>query len=294
LTPPARLILVAQLLAAALLAGVPGVVPAGEASGGELAVSLDRLGERVANYYRHAQRILATESVRIQPLASDLTGDGFGRRLVYELRLQWDETDTGAIPEPKAIRRLLLVDGRAPRPKDEPKCMDPRAVDEDPLTMLLPSKREEFSFSLGKDGKVDGRPVKTLEFRAKRPNGFKPEDATWKEDCVSISLDGFVRGRIRVDAESGDVLRFEQHLSGPVDVSPPVDRPHDGSWRVLERWDQFISYKPVTFRDPDETLMVPSSVETISILRGAGTSRVRTTQTFSAYRRFVSESRIIK
>ena len=273
------------------------MVPAGEPfASGELAASLDRLGERVATYYRHAQRILTTESVRIQPLAPDLSGDGFGRRLVYELRLQWDETDTdtGAMPEPKAIRRLLLVDGRAPRPKDEPKCMDPRAVDEDPLTMLLPSKRDEFSFSLGKDGKVDGRPVKTIEFRAKRPNRFKPEDATWKEDCVSIPLDGFVRGRIRVDAESGDVLRFEQHLSGPVDVSPPVDRPHDGSWRVLERWDQFISYKPVTFRDPDETLMVPSSIETISILRGAGTSRVRTTQTFSAYRRFVSESRIIK
>jgi len=41
-------------------------------------------------------------------------------------------------------------------------------------------------------------------------------------------------------------------------------------------------------------LMVPMSIETLSILRGGGSSRVRTTQTYSGYRRFVAESRIVK
>src|SRR5262249_2413184 len=159
-------------------------------------------------------RLLALETVHIQRLRSDLTLEGFGRRLTYELRTEWDDTEPGLAPEPKAVRRLLLVDGRAPKPKHEPQCMDPRSISEDPLIMLLPSKRHEFSFSLGQDGKVDGRPAKTIEFKSRRPKDFKPPDVTWKDDCVSIPLDGFVRGRIRVDAESGDVLRLEQHLTG--------------------------------------------------------------------------------
>jgi hypothetical protein len=50
----------------------------------------------------------------------------------------------------------------------------------------------------------------------------------------------------------------------------------------------------VTFRDPDETLMVPASIESLTIVRNAGVPRLRTTQTFSNYRRFVTGGRIVK
>jgi hypothetical protein len=295
--PILRLTLLLQLSTAVISAGAAASARSASqpAIESELAARLQRLGEQVEQYYRQAQRILATETVHIQPVGSDLSADGFGRRLIYELRTEWDETVPGATPDPKALRRLLLVDGRAPKPKDEPKCMDPNAVSDDPLTMLLPSKRDEFLFALAADARLDGRPVKTMEFRSRRTSGYKPPVATWKDDCVSIPLDGFVRGRIRIDAESGDVLRLEQFLTGPVDVNPPLKGAIDTtSWRVLERWDQVIRYKPVVFRGPDETLMVPMSIETLSILRGGGSSRVRTTQTYSGYRRFVAESRIVK
>jgi hypothetical protein len=50
----------------------------------------------------------------------------------------------------------------------------------------------------------------------------------------------------------------------------------------------------VTFSDPDETLLLPSSIETLSIVRNGGTPRMRTTQTFSGYKRFVTNSRIVQ
>jgi hypothetical protein len=287
-----RLILSGAAISA--LAATTSRLAAQPAVDGELAQRVQHLGEQVEHYYRQAQRILSTETVLIQPVSADLSAEGFGRRLIYELRTEWDETEPGTTPDPKALRRLLLVDGRAPKPKDEPKCMDPNAVSDDPLMMLLPSKREEFLFALADDARVDGRLAKTLEFRARRPNGYKPPVSTWKDDCVSIPLDGFVRGRIRIDAATGAVLRLEQHLTGPVDVNPPLKGFDTSGWRVLERWDQAIRYKPVAFQNPDETLMVPLLIETLSVLRGAGSSRVRTTQTYTGYRRFVAESRIIK
>jgi hypothetical protein len=298
LMPGSRLLLGLHVGIAVLAAAASGVSAAVRvAAEGELAQRLQRLGERVERYYRQAQRLLATETVHIQPIAADLSANGFGRRLVYEFRIEWDETAPGANPEPKALRRLLLVEGRAPKAKDEPKCMDPNAVSDDPLTMLLPANREKFSFALGNDGRVEKRPVKTVEFRVRRPNGYQTPVSTWKqskdEDCVSIPLEEFVRGRIHIDAESGDVVRLEQHLLGPVDVNPPPSPSIDtAGWRVVERWDQVISYKAVAFSNPDETLMVPTSIDTVVVARGL--ARVRTTQTYSGYRRFVAESRIVK
>jgi hypothetical protein len=259
-----------------------------------LASSLERLGARVENYYRQANRILATETVDIQPVAADMSHDGFGRRLTYEMQTQWDDTAPGSLPEPKTLRKLLLVNGRAPRPRDEPECMDPSPTGEDPLTMLLPSKRKEYIFSLGGSARIAGRPVKTIEFKA-RSSSRPPVDGTWKDDCVSIPLDGYLKGNIRIDPEGGDVLRLEMRLMGPIDVKPPRNRLRDsGRWRVLERWEQTTDYKPVAFQNPDETSMVPTSIDTITVFRGDGTSRIRITQRFSEYRRFVTESRIVK
>ena len=51
---------------------------------------------------------------------------------------------------------------------------------------------------------------------------------------------------------------------------------------------------PSSFSDPVETVLLPSRVETMTVWRDAGSPRVLTTQTFENYRRFVTESRIIR
>ena len=49
----------------------------------------------------------------------------------------------------------------------------------------------------------------------------------------------------------------------------------------------------MTFENPDETLMLPARIESTTIVRNSGVPRLRTTQTYTNYRRFVTDSRIV-
>ena len=51
--------------------------------------AVERVGDYVERYYARAQSIVVDENVIIQPLGLDLRGDGFARRLTYELRVEW-------------------------------------------------------------------------------------------------------------------------------------------------------------------------------------------------------------
>src|SRR5258706_7839558 len=102
-----------------------------------LTTVLNRAGNKVLDYYQRAQSIISTETVRMQPLGTGLAPEGAARRLVYELRVEWAAADVpGKLPEANVVRRLLTVNGDAPRPSDTPECEDPRAVAPEPLFML--------------------------------------------------------------------------------------------------------------------------------------------------------------
>jgi hypothetical protein len=51
---------------------------------------------------------------------------------------------------------------------------------------------------------------------------------------------------------------------------------------------------PMTFEDPDETLMLPARIESMTVVRHSGVPRLRTTQTYENYRRFVTDSPIVR
>ena len=61
----------------------------------------------------------------------------------------------------------------------------------------------------------------------------------------------------------------------------------------MERWDTSIRFRPVTFQDPQETLVLPVSSTSFRITRGAGHPRLRTQTQYSSYRRFITGGRII-
>jgi hypothetical protein len=54
-----------------------------------------------------------------------------------------------------------------------------------------------------------------------------------------------------------------------------------------------IRYKPVTFADPEETLLLPASIETLTVIRNADVPRMLRIQAFANYRRFVTEGRVV-
>jgi hypothetical protein len=122
------------------------------------------------------------------------------------------------------------------------------------------------------------------------------EDPGGHDDCFDWTGPLASRGRIWVDATSYDVLRIERSVSGPEDVRVPlpIQRRHHLDMRVtIVREDETIRYRTVVFSDPDETLLLPESIESLSILSG-GLQSTRRTQTYSDYKRFVGDSRVVE
>jgi hypothetical protein len=60
---------------------------------------------------------------------------------------------------------------------------------------------------------------------------------------------------------------------------------------VMDRDDVSMRFKPVAFTDPDEVLLLPETIESITILR-SGLQSTRRTEKFSEYRRFLTAARI--
>jgi hypothetical protein len=115
-----------------------------------------------------------------------------------------------------------------------------------------------------------------------------------REDCISFDIDGGMRGRVWIDAETYDVLRLDQALTVMVEIPLPkkITRRagNPTSW-TMERMDTTIRFKPVSFTEPDETLVLPVSLSQLRVMRGAQT--LRTTTGYTNYKRFLTGVRVV-
>ena len=159
--------------------------------------------------------------------------------------------------------------------------------------MLLPDQQHAYAFKWAGTTRMNGRAVAMLDYRAREA---APAEVKWRDDCVSIELPGQSRGRVWADPATGEVFRLDESLTGMFEFRVPnqYQRMGGAPTMLIERADTSIRYRPVTFRDPDETLMLPASVETLQVIRNSGAPRVRKTQVFSKYRRFVTEGRVLE
>jgi hypothetical protein len=255
--------------------------------------TIDRLSSYVEQYYSRAQSIITDEAVTVQRIHRDLTVDGFARRLVYELRVEWDPAVGGNESPATVTRRLIAVNGRPPKKNDQPECMDPKSVSPEPLAFLLPDRRHKYAFTSAGVGRVDGRDALMVDYRALERG--EPE-VEWTDDCVSVDAPGRFRGRLWADPGNAAIVRLDEQLMGMVDL--PIPRRHQRNngalFMTLERASMSIRYRPVTFRDPDETMMLPSEIMSTSMWRNGGSAGSRITQSFSNYRRFVTAGRIVQ
>lgn len=275
------------VLALVLVASLPAL--AQRSGSGELELTLQRIGAYVDGYYSRALRIVSEERVRVQPMQRDLTPAGRSRRLVYELRVEWDPRE----PEPVVVRDLVETDGRPPRRGDNDlQCTDPRLVSPEPLTLLLPQRQDQFKFSWVGFDRQAGVQAVVIDYRSLSQEA---PTVTWEDSCVSVDVPDRTGGRIWAVPETGEVLRLDERLTGMFEFSVPPKQagPSGPRWMALERADTSIRYRPVRFENPDETLMVPASIEVMSVWRNAGTERMRITHAFSNYRRFVTGSRLV-
>ena len=249
-----------------------------------------RAGNYVEQYYTRAQSLLVEETVVLQRLTRGWSSEGFPRRLEYELRIEWDPSAT---EEPaRVVRKLIRASGTRLGPADQPECMDPRTISPEPLAFLLPDRRNAFNFEVAGSARVDGREALMLDYRVEVREQPTVE---WTGQCAWVDLSGRTRGRVWVDTNTFEILRFDEHLVGLVDIPRPRDRRFYGPRTfTFERADTSIRYKLVTFENPDETVMLPARIESVTVVRNSGVPRLRTTQTYDNYRRFITDSRIVQ
>jgi hypothetical protein len=58
----------------------------------------------------------------------------------------------------------------------------------------------------------------------------------------------------------------------------------------VEKSEMILTFAPVNFQQPEEAVMLPASIETVHVLRGVPSMRIR--QTLADYRRFLTKSEI--
>lgn len=260
---------------------------------------LSRVGERIAEFYKRAQHVIVVETSRVQPIDFGYSPQGFARLVESEVHL---EPDAGEVAgEARVVREVRKVNGRAPRDKDKKNrdgCTDPNPLSSEPLAFLLPTHRSEYQFKAAGTAKERNRPAFRVDFASIDRNSTLEliEDKQGHDDCFDWSGHIAARGRVWVDAESYDVLRVERNVGGPVDVRVPLRiqrRHHLDNRVVIMREDTTIRYRAVTFSDPDEVLLLPESIESLSVLSG-GLQSTRRSQIYSDYRRFVTDSRVVE
>ena len=291
----ARLAIVA---AAAVCAGWVSAAPSPPA---DLDAIVERVGARVADYCRHAANLICVERSTVQPLQRNWTPDGMARIVESELRVEAGASDGSGVPDAMFVRDVRRVNGREPRERDKTAragCTDPNPLSPEPLAFLLPAHRRDYRFTAIHEGRDKTRAALVIDFMTANRTS-KPElveDERKHDDCFDWTGPLATKGRLWVDAETFEVLRVERWLEGPVEIRVPwaLQRRYNfDGWVVLERDDQTIRYKPVTFRDPDEIVLLPESIESLTMVRG-GLQSIRRTETFSEYRRFLTHGRIVK
>jgi hypothetical protein len=295
---PGNILNVGVALSAIMLAVAPAIADRNPAAP-NVDDLLVRIGERVSDFYDRAKRVICIETSTVQPIDSSYSPQGFTRTVESELRIEIDKGQPAG--EASVVRTVRKVNGRAPLDKDRKGragCTDPNPLSSEPLAFLLPSRRSNYHFRIAGTTKESDRIALMIDFASAnhRSNPQLIEDPAGRENCFDWS--GYIasRGRIWIDAETCEVLRVEVGLPGPVDVKVPVliqRRYHIDNWVVILRDEVAIRYKTFVFSDPDEVLLLPASIDTLTMIRG-GLQSTRRTQMFSDYRRFVTSGKIVQ
>ena len=250
----------------------------------DLAGILAGLAERTQQYYDRFISIICTETVQTQDLRSNLAPLGRPRTTVYELSVSRDPKGKGE-REFRVERTLQSVNGRPARRNERAGCTDPKTGTPEPLGFLLASNQRRYRFNVVEAG--GGPPgAGAIDFIEMPPARVQVK---WEGTCFEADGGGH-QGRLWYDPDTYDVLQVDVRLSKPFLVPLPEGFPGIRPAIRVEKSEMILRFARVDFQQPDETLMLPASIETLHVLRGVPSMRIH--QTLDGYRRFLTKSEI--
>jgi hypothetical protein len=261
-------------------AGSPLAVPADSSA---LAEVLSGLAGRTQEYYDRFVSIICTETVQQQELRRNLVPFGPPRITVYEMSVTRGSRSKAG-EEFQVERTLQLVNGRPARKYQEPECTDPRSVTPEPLEFLLSAKQRGYTFAMAPSQSGGPPGTVALDFVETPPERVRIK---WKGNCFEAEGGGH-EGRVWFDPATFDVLQVEARLSRPFLI--PIPAGYLVPSVRVERSDMTIRFARVNFENPDETVVLPESIDTLNVFRGVPS--LRTVKKLSNFRRFLAETTI--
>ena len=209
---------------AALCVALAASLSAAQTTSLDVGAILRRAGDKVTEYFARAQSIMCLEKVSLQKLGIGYGADGAARQVESELRLSWEPSEDDPTPTiARTLRQVLRVNGSTPRKKDYDNCTTPEQQDseEQPLSLLLPSQREKYDFTYSGRDVIDRRDAIVIAYREIRKPTVDVSLIKDNEDCISFDIEGGMRGRIWIDADTHDVLRLDRSLGGLIEIPLP-------------------------------------------------------------------------
>jgi len=255
--------------------------------------SMERAGERVKQHYIDLQKLAWTDTIRDQELNPDHTPKGKAREFAYDMIIRLQEIEERIAPFViREVSDLKVADGKPVKKGTSPKSTDPRAASVGSIAILMPGPRSRYSFSYAGEADLDGR--KTLIVDMTFPPTTRLPEVKWNDsfrvfgvsrnfELTGISYD---KARLWIDAETFDVLRNEVR-STPFEFSR-----NEKSKKITFEMTTTVRFKRMSFENPQESLVVPESIEILRTFKGAKGGGVRTLHVFTDYKRFTGETRI--
>ncbi len=250
-----------------------------------LTAILQSLAERTQQYYDRFISIICTETVRQQELRFNLAPTGKPRVTVYELSVSRDPTARSE-SDFRVGRTLQSVNGRPARKNQQPGCTDPKTGTPEPLGFLLARNQAAYRFTLADSATGGPAGTRAVDFLEAPPERVR---ITWNGNCFEAEGGGHA-GRLWFDPATFDVLQVDVRLSKPFLVPMPAGYFGLQPAIRVERSEATLRFARVNFTQPDETALLPESIDTLTVFRGA--LSLQTNQKLSNFRRFLSESSI--
>jgi hypothetical protein len=251
----------------------------------DLGLILNGLAERTRQYYDRFVSIICTETVHQQDLRFNLAPAGKPRVTVYELSVSRDSR-AKADDEFKVDRTLQFVNGRAARKNQRPGCTDPKTGSPEPLAFLLAVNQGRYRFTIADDGAGGPAGTFAIDFIETPPERVRVK---WDGNCFEAEGGGH-QGRVWFDPVSYDVMQVAVRLSKPFLI--PMRPGYIGIEPAIrvERSEMTLRFARVAFQEPDELVLLPDSIETLTVFRGVPS--MRTEHRLSNFRRFLTKSEI--
>jgi hypothetical protein len=248
-----------------------------------LASVLRHLSDSVQQYYDRFTSIICTEEVHQQDLRSTLQPVGKPRVTVYELSVSRGPASKEG-NDFRVERTMLSVNGRRARKNQEPGCTDPKTGTPEPLAFLLAKNQAKFRFKLNAAASEGPPGASAVDFAQFPPDRVHVK---WTGDCIQAEGGG-EEGRVWFDPLTFEVLQVDIRLPKPFPVRRPDALLTPGPSIWVERWEMRVRFVRVAFENPEETVLLPASVATLAVFRGAPSWRMNHTMT--DFRRFLAES----